>query len=80
LSRHQIAFTAWTAPCSAASSGQAPKAACGAPKARGLTANAQSEPSYFVAATYKSHSALFEAVWIAIVGTSPFTDMSSLAA
>ena len=37
-----------------------PKAACGAPKARGLTANAQSEPSYFVAATYKSHSALFE--------------------
>jgi len=57
-----------------------PKAACGAPKARGLTANAQSEPSQFVAATYKSHSALFEALWIAIVGTSPFTDMSSLAA
>jgi len=33
-----------------------------------------------VAATYKSHSALFEALWIAIVGSSPFTDMSSLAA
>jgi len=33
-----------------------------------------------VAATYKGHSALFEALWIAIVGTSPFTDMSSLAA
>ena len=33
-----------------------------------------------VAATYKGHSALFEALWIAIVGTSPFTDMSNLAA
>jgi hypothetical protein len=33
-----------------------------------------------VAATYKGHSALFEELWIAIVGTSPFTDMSSLAA
>ena len=32
-------------PCSAALSGQSPKAACGAPKARGLTANARSEPS-----------------------------------
>jgi len=32
-------------PCSAVLSGQAPKAACGAPKARGLTANAQSELS-----------------------------------
>jgi hypothetical protein len=32
-------------PCSAALSGQSPKAACGAPKARGLTANAWSEPS-----------------------------------
>src|SRR3981189_1343670 len=32
------------------------------------------------ATTYKGHSALFEALWIAIVGTSPFTDMSSLAA
>src|SRR5215475_8469529 len=29
--------------CSAALSGQSPKAACGAPKARGLTANAQTE-------------------------------------
>jgi hypothetical protein len=32
-------------PCSAALSGQSPIAACGAPKARGLTANARSEPS-----------------------------------
>jgi len=32
------------------------------------------------ATTYKGHSALFEALWIAIVGSSPFTDMSSLAA
>jgi len=37
LSRHWIAFAAWTAPCSAAPSGSSPKAACGAPKARGLT-------------------------------------------
>ena len=29
--------------CSAALSGQSPEAACGAPKARGLTANAQTE-------------------------------------
>ena len=32
------------------------------------------------ATTYKCHSALFEALWIAIVGTSPLTDMSGLAA
>src|ERR1700751_6272074 len=29
-----------------------------------------------VAATYKGHSALFEALWIAIVATSPFANRS----
>ena len=32
--------------CSAALSGQSPEAACGAPKARGLTANARTEQEY----------------------------------
>ena len=57
-----------------------PKVACGAPKA-GLDGECAVRAIIIVAATtYKGHSALFETLWIAIVGTSPFTDMSSLAA
>jgi hypothetical protein len=57
-----------------------PKAARGAPKARGLDGEGAVRAIIIVAATYKGHSALFEALWMAIVGPLPFTDMSSLAA
>jgi hypothetical protein len=80
LSRHQIAFAAWRAPLLGCAKRSSPKAACGAPKVRGLTANAPVRAITIVAATYKGHSALFEALWIATVGASLFTNISSLAA
>jgi hypothetical protein len=39
-------ITARLLSCSAALSGHSPEAACGAPKARGLTASAQTESQY----------------------------------
>jgi hypothetical protein len=60
-----------------------PKAACGAPEARGLTANAQPELSYLSPRRTKVVQRLFGAVRGTVdcyCGGSPFTDMSRLAA
>src|SRR5262245_34690043 len=41
----RLQLRTWRAPLLGCAKRSSPKAACGAPKARGLTANAQSEPS-----------------------------------
>jgi hypothetical protein len=66
--------------CSAALSGQSPEAACGAPKARGLTANAQTEPQYRCRDVQMS-SGRYSIYYVDFyfVG-SPFIDMRRLAA
>ena len=65
------------APCSAALSGQSPEAACGAPKARGLTANAQTEPQYCCRDVQTSSGRY--SIYFYFVG-SPFIDMRRFAA
>jgi hypothetical protein len=66
--------------CSAALSGQSPEAACGAPKARGLTANARTEPQYRCRDVQMS-SGRYSIYYVDFyfVG-SPFIDMRRLAA
>jgi len=59
FSRHWIAFAAWTAPCSAAPSGQAPKPLRRAEGA-GLTAKCAVRAIIICRRNVQSHSALFE--------------------
>jgi hypothetical protein len=63
--------------CSAALSGQSPEAACGAPKARGLTANARTEQEYRCRDVQTSSGRY--AIYFYFVG-SPFIDMRRFAA
>jgi hypothetical protein len=55
--------------CSAALSGQSPEAACGAPKARGLTANARAESSYRYrdVQTSSGRYSIYYYMWISIL-------------